>query len=32
MSVGRLAANTDYRNQPAYPLGEAARYLHERAA
>jgi uncharacterized protein (DUF433 family) len=27
MSVGRRAANTDYRNQPAYPLGEAARYL-----
>lgn len=27
MSARRIAANTDHRNQPAYPLTEAARYL-----
>ncbi|MGQ0736188.1 MAG: DUF433 domain-containing protein [Acidobacteriota bacterium] len=27
MSIGRPAAKNDSRNQPAYPIGEAARYL-----
>ena len=27
MSAGRQAANTDPRNQPAYPLSEGAKYL-----
>jgi uncharacterized protein (DUF433 family)/DNA-binding transcriptional MerR regulator len=32
MSVGRRIANFDPRDQPAYPLGEAARYLRLPAA
>ena len=32
MSAGRRTAKIDYRNQPAYPLSEAARYLKLPAA